>query len=1117
MVSDLTFFAGSASIRQLPAWDTLPFESVSPQNILSAQRLRTLSDVGNNQPAITVIAADALAQRVLPRSVIDKLRFRIEAGAVIARDTLIQELDSCGFRRVSLVEEIGEIAVRGGVVDFFPSTVDQPVRVEFLDNTIETIKLFDAGSQRSTNSLSDLEVLPVGEFVSFHGDPHFEALLDSALEKIKRRGKELETPPREIARILSMLKSGTQFAGMELTNAIALEPLSSWFDYLPKSGLVIINDEIGIQQTLDSFWDLVCEREARLASEHYLIPARTTLYLSPEEVLSKLKDQKLFYVDDLDILSNDRPNIETIQVRSLPNTELVTKLKTKVGTGKALDPLAKAVAHWRQHNFYIAFVVGSQSRAERLQTLLEDCDIETEISSNSGAQWTASTHRSPITILQGHLSSGVQLLNEKLVFISESEIFSERSYRKASQATTNLKRILSSLAQLKENDFIVHVDYGIGVYRGLKHLNVNGVGADLLHIEYADSRLYLPIQNIGKIQKFVGGDGKEPILDKLSSNRWQKTRQKVRDSVVALAGDLIKLYASRSVAQGWRFEPAGAEDDRFADGFPYNETPDQLKAIDDVLADMAKDGPMDRLVCGDVGFGKTEVALRAAFKCVQHTRQVAVLVPTTILVEQHYLNFSNRFMGYPVNVKAISRFYSAADNRATLEGLANGEIDIVIGTQKLLQKDVQFKDLGLLIVDEEHRFGVKQKERLKQMKRQVDVLTLTATPIPRTLHMSLLGIRDISVISTPPQDRRIIRTYIAAHNEVLIRDAILRELQRAGQCFFVHNRIEGIELITEELQRFVPEAKFRFAHGQMDEHQLENIMQSFMNREIDVLVSTSIIESGLDIPNANTIIVNRADMFGLAQLYQLRGRVGRSDRQAYAYFLIPDTRKMGADAQKRLKVLQSLDDLGLGFNLAIRDMEIRGAGNLLGKEQSGDVLAVGFDLYSKILKETVLNLKGEELSLEESIDPEVKLGINAYIPDFYIPDISERLVLYQRLASLETPEDADSLSDEIRDRFGNFGSEVDNLIELMRLRSLLRIYGVERAEFLRSKLVLSFSPRAAISPEKVIALVQRAPTRYRFGKTHALTVLYDKDHLENVTEIYGDIRVILEQVGTISN
>ncbi|NMC62816.1 MAG: transcription-repair coupling factor, partial [SAR324 cluster bacterium] len=889
---------------------------------------------------------------------------------------------------------------------------------------------------------------------------------------------------------------------------------SSLFDYLSPDTKIIIDDEIGVKNSLDTFQELIEERELRFKSERYLIPSKAMLYFSSEEVLGNISARDCDYIDQVNILEDDEEKSgKSVHITSLSNTELSTVLKTKIGSGNALSPLVSMISKWRRQGLSIAFVVSSPVRAERLQRYLLDVDLDAEILSKTGISWVNSPRRSPLVILSGFLNDGFRIPEKKICFISENEIFAERSYRQKKHSKTSLKKLLSAISNLQEGDFVVHVDYGIGVYKGLKQLNVDEVLSDFFQIDYADSRLYLPVQNIGRIQKFVAQEGQVPSLDRLGApQRWIKTKLKVRDAVASLAGDLIKLYASRNISKGWHFDIIGAEDERFADYFPYDETPDQLKAIEETLSDMASEKIMDRLVCGDVGFGKTEVALRAAFKCIQHAKQVALLVPTTILAEQHCRTFQNRFNEYPVKVGVLSRFYDARANKETLKKVASGEIDIVIGTHKLLQRDVQFKDLGLLIIDEEHRFGVAQKEKLKQFRRNVDVLTLTATPIPRTLHMSLLGIRDISIISTPPVDRRAIRTYIANYDENLVRDAILRELHRGGQCFFVHNRIGSIDLITAELSRLVPEARFRYAHGQMSEGQLEPIILSFLRGEFDVLVCTTIIESGIDMPNCNTMIIDRADMYGLAQLYQLRGRVGRSDRQAYAYFLIPESRKLGSEAQKRLKALQSLDDLGLGFNLAIRDLEIRGAGNLLGREQSGSVLSVGYELYSKILKEAILNLKGEELSLEESIDPEVKISSSAYIPDTYIPDISERLVLYQRLASLAYPEEAYEMADEIRDRFGPLPEEVENLIELMRYRTLLRGAGVLRVEQSPQKVTFYFSPRARVDAQKILNLVEEAPNNFKFSKNLAFSMNFASNGESNIQHLYSETERLLAKI-----
>jgi len=883
--------------------------------------------------------------------------------------------------------------------------------------------------------------------------------------------------------------------------------------------MVLLDDRARVEERLENFWSLVKERYERLLEEHQLIPGIEEQFLSPNEFKKKVLDLSPSFLDTafIDEGSVELGTLIEKKIRTGSNTELSVQLKGQTGSG-AFQLLRKYIDSNRNRGFRIAFVMGSQSRRERTAHLLLEIGIEAESLEMSGLEWMQRAARYPVSILPGQISMGARLEDEKLIFIAEQEIFGERSYRKGKKARADIKKLLGSLSQLKQDDFVVHQDYGIGIYRGLSHREVEGIISDFLQIEYADSNLFLPIQHIARVQKFSAAEGQKARLDRLGSRRWQKVKARVKEAIVALAGDLIKLYAARTTGTGWRFEPWGAEDERFADYFAYQETQDQLKAIEETLADMANEKPMDRLVCGDVGFGKTEVALRAAFKCIQHGRQVAVMAPTTILVEQLKQSFINRFREYPVKIEAVSRFYGKEANTQTIAQVAQGQIDIVIGTHRLIQHDVSFKDLGLLIIDEEHRFGVKQKERLKQLKKNVDVLSLTATPIPRTLHMSLLGIRDTSIISTPPTDRQVIRTYTTTFSETLVRDAIMRELQRGGQCFFVHNRIQSIETIAARLKELVPEARFEYAHGQMNESKLEKIMLRFLKKEIDVLISTAIIESGLDIPNANTILIDRADMFGLAQLYQLRGRVGRSDRQAYAYFIVPPLKNLGSEARERLKVIQSLDDLGLGFNLAARDLEIRGAGNLLGKEQSGNVASVGFELYSKIIRDAVHHIKGEEIDPTEDLDPDLKLGFDAYIPDFYIPDVSERLVLYQRLAGIQESEEADDLAYEIEDRFGNPPEEVINLIEFMRIRGLLRKMGCSKGEVSRKedneyRIKLQFAGGAPVDSDRIMALIEKDKLKFRLRGSNHLLIIEKERNFDEPRDFYNYLSDIFGAIG----
>lgn len=1079
-VSNLSFFEREANICTFPVWDVLPLEALSPSIDISAARLNALQIVKEARSFICITSSEALMQRILPWEFFSELSFSIAVNSAADHESLVQKFSNASYRQVGVVNDLGDFAVRGSVIDFFPFGAESPMRVEIQAGRAVKLTHFDPDTQRSIREIDRALVLPVREIVPY-------ARIENP-GAIKERGKKLGVPPSELNTLLAALENNDRdLPGIEMTQMAGFNQLHSFLQYLPPDTDVVIEDKSALTEKIEDFWRLLGEHEARLSEEHRFFPAPEKIYFQ-DALFSSLEEFNQHYVSQVDILSETHEEAAVHQVHAVSNFELKTRLRTLIGTGKALDPLKKLVQSWRKESYRIAFVVGTQARAERLQKTLLSLGLDAPISQKSGSAWMHGAAEPPFVVLLGNLSEGFSLNAEKLIFIAENEVFPEKSYRRAPRSKMTIKRILNSLAQLASGDHIVHTDFGIGIYRGLRHLEVEGVQGDFLHIEYADSTLYLPVHNIGKVQKFYAGEGEVPVVDKLGSSRWTKTKIKVKQALVQLAGDLINLYAQRSVAKGWRFEPYGAEDERFADGFPFSETPDQMRSIQEVLSDMADQKPMDRLVCGDVGFGKTEVALRAAFKCVQHSRQVAVLVPTTILVEQHHRTFSRRFADYPVKVSAVSRFYSRESNKETLENLAAGNVDIIIGTHRLLQKDVRFKDLGLLIIDEEHRFGVKQKERLKQMKTEVDVLSMTATPIPRTLYMSLLDIRDASLIATAPHDRKVIRSYVAAFSDSLVRDSILRELQRGGQVFFLHNRVQSIAGLTARLKELVPEARFEHAHGQMSETQLENIMQRFLAGQIDVLVSTTIIESGLDIPNANTIIIDRADTFGLAQLYQLRGRVGRSSKQAYAYFLIPKSAKLNPAAKQRLHVLQSIDDLGMGFNLAMRDLEIRGAGNLLGKEQSGNVLAVGFELYSKILKEAVLNVKGQALPAFEAIDPEMKLNLPAYIPEYYIPDISERLVMYQRLAMIVSSREADELLLEIEDRFGAIPQEVKLLLEIMRLRGLLRHYGVVKAELTKSKFLLSFTHQSPIAAEKIVELVRKQSKTYAFSRNQVFAV-----------------------------
>jgi transcription-repair coupling factor (superfamily II helicase) len=725
----------------------------------------------------------------------------------------------------------------------------------------------------------------------------------------------------------------------------------------------------------------------------------------------------------------------------------------------------------------VVFVAPTKADATRLRELLANYNYQLPLVESSLPVLLERTDFAQ-AIICGQLNHGFRMPEAGLVMVTFDEIFGTRKRQPAGTTKRHPSHFLTSLSELKQDDFVVHLDHGIGVYRGLKFLKVAGVEGEFLHLEYeGGDRLYLPVDRINMVQKYIGGDGAQPALDRLGGTSWEKVKAKARKSIFAMAEELVQLYALREAREGTAFALPDAMYQEFEAAFEYEETPDQQRAIDETLAGMHNKKPMDRLICGDVGYGKTEVAMRAAFLAVEGGKQVAVLAPTTILAQQHLQTFRHRFRNHPVRIEMVSRFLTNKEIAEILQDTTTGKVDIVIGTHRLLQKDVEFKNLGLVIIDEEHRFGVVHKERLKKLRQLVDVLSLTATPIPRTLHMSLVGIRDLSIIETPPVDRLAIQTYVTRYDDRLIRDAILREIDRGGQVFFLHNRVETIDRLALKLAELVPEAKFAVAHGQMRPKELEKVMLDFFNNQTQVLVCSAIIESGLDFPNANTIIINRADRFGLAQLYQLRGRVGRSHRHAYAYLLIPGEQAITPDAEKRLRALQEIDGLGGGFKLAMHDLEIRGAGNLLGEQQSGQIHAVGFELYTEMMEKAIQELRGEDVSPE--VDPEIRLGIPAYFPDSYIPDANQRLYFYKRLASLRDDQELAELKEEVVDRFGPYTTVVENLFLVMNLRRTLKEFLVQQISVADGRVYLLFHPESPLKVDKILELIQKQKNRFR--------------------------------------
>ena len=1010
---------------------------------------------------------------------LDSLRLELEVGREILRDQLLQGLSSLGYQRVSLVEDRGSFAVRGELVDLFPPMLEQPVRLVFFGDELEEIRSFDPASQRSSDRhLVRLELAPAREMIL--AGSHLETFTGC----FKARCDDLEIPRARREAILSEVREGLLGPGRENLLPLNYAALDTLFDYLDRFCWLVL-DPPAILAAADEFAEAVQVGEQRAArSGEPFVPA-SSFYLNSQELEKCLGQGSRIDLAALQIyqLEEEHP---IYRVAVTGNADLRPDQMTHDGS---LAPLVERLREWLNDDWRILVVCHQRGQAERLLDLLAPSELPVTWQPElvPGRSFPVG-----LTVTTGPLDSGFRLVEERLVVICDDEIFGPRSHRRV----RNRQRVFeSSLADLKIADLVVHADYGIGRFLGLVHLQTGAVEGDFIHLEYAgDDRLYLPIERIEKVQKYLA-DGSHPRLDKMGSGGWEKAKLRARATIEELARDLLQIQARRQLAEGYSYSPPDQLFREFEAAFPYEETPDQLEAIEAVLDDMISDRPVDRLICGDVGYGKTEVAIRAAFKAVLDSRQVAVLVPTTVLARQHLETFRQRFADYPVVVEMLSRFRTPAEQKRILERTAAGKIDILIGTHRLLQRDLRFKNLGLIVVDEEQRFGVTHKERLKKMRAEVDVITLTATPIPRTLHLSLAGLRSLSIIDTPPVDRQAIRTYVTRFDEDLIRDSILRELRRGGQIYFVHNRVQSIDAMADFLKQLVPQASIGVGHGQMPGPALERVMLDFIEGRTNLLVCSTIIENGIDIPTANTMIINRADCFGLAQLYQLRGRIGRSHQRAYAYLMIPGEGVLTKDARERLKVLQEQTELGAGFRIARHDLELRGAGDLLGARQAGQVAAIGFEMYTELLDDTIQELQGQRR--EERVDPEIRLGLSAFLPESYVADPNQRLVLYRKLASARHDTEIYLAGDELRDRYGELPAPAELLLDVMKLRVLMKQLHVELAEFDGHNLVFAFPADTRVAPEQIMALLQDSK-KYSFSPDYRLSIRLGRISREDV-------------------
>jgi transcription-repair coupling factor (superfamily II helicase) len=1075
LAKDVAFYVGAPAVVRIPADAVLPYDDLSPDRGVEMERLASLARLHLQPEAIraVVVSARAFARRAVPRALFDQGTDLLGQGLEIDREALARRLVDLGYARVPLVEDPGTFAVRGGVVDVWSPAERLPARLEFFGDEVESCRRFDPQTQRSETEPAELLVCPARE--ALFG----EEARTAAKEAIRALAEQVNRPTSRVRELLDAIDAATPFFGLEaLLPAFHPGGLVPLVDHLPPETVAFVDDAPAVEEAFDALAaELAREHAAALAREELALPPEAH-YLPPDDARARLAALPAVRRHSVWLGTGD-----PIRFSLGDSAALRGEIEAAHGDEGALAPLTRRLEDWRKRGLAAVVACGSPSTADRLRRLLEDRRQATR--SHPGplgdprALYDPAIH---VHLVPGEISAGFIDGDGGLALLSDEEVFGRRVRKRARQGKDD-NAFAAAFRELEEGDLVVHVEHGIARYLGLTKMQIRGVEGDFLVLGYDGAdRLYLPIAKLRQVQKFTGANPETIRLDRLGGQSFALRKARVKEQLLKMAAELLDIYAARAAHPGHAFSEPDELYREFEAEFPWDETPDQAKAIDDVLSDMRKATgaarpPMDRLVCGDVGYGKTEVAMRAAMLAVLSKRQVAVLVPTTVLAAQHERTFRERFKGYPVRIEAISRMKSAEEVRAILKDVALGKVDVVIGTHRLLGADVSFQSLGLVVVDEEQRFGVAHKERLKKLRKLVDVLTLTATPIPRTLHMAMSGVRDLSIIATPPEDRRAIRTFVSKFDPGQVKEAIETELRRGGQVFFVHNRVRSIGAMQKFLSELVPTARFGVAHGQMGEGKLEEVMTRFVRRELDVLIASAIIESGIDIPSANTIIVNRADHFGLSQLYQIRGRVGRSRERAYAYLLVPARRPVTKDARKRLEVLQRFSELGAGFRIASHDLELRGAGNLLGKDQSGQIEAVGFDLYTQLLDEAVRELKGE--APREEIDPDVTLPVPAFIPDPYMPDVHQRLYFYKRFAQAGTDEELDAIRGEIVDRCGDPPEEVDHLCELMAVKVRLRAFGIRALEAGPGRLVFTLGSEAALDPFRLAKHVQGSGGRLR--------------------------------------
>ena len=1090
-----------------PAKDLLFYTADIHGNLITRQRMQVLRQIIEKQTGVVVTTIDGLMDHLLPVSMLESQILRTSSGDTIDLNQWKEKLTSLGYERMAQVDGMGQFSIRGGIIDIYPMTEELPLRIELWDDEVDSIRTFDLESQRSVEQLDEAVIYPATELVLTRKQ------IESGILKIEKAAKQYEAVLRKemkteeahrihtiTAEVVEGLKEGWKISGIDSFLTCFCENTVTFLEYFPKEDLAVFLDEpLRLKEEAETVEGEFRESMIHRLEKGYLLPEQTSLLYSSRETLARLQTPASLLMTGLE--------------QKLPGMTVEKKFSISVKNvssyQNSFEMLIKDLKRWKKEKYRVILLSGSRTRASRLAGDLR----EYELSAFCPDDDSRAVQPGEILVTYGNLHRGFEYTQIKFVVITEGDMFGTRQKKRKRKKTTYEGKKIQSFSELSIGDYVVHESHGLGIYRGIEKIEQDRVVKDYLKIEYGDGgNLYLPATRLEGIQKYAGSDAKAPKLNKLGGEQWKKTKAKVKSAVREIAKDLVELYAARQQTDGFQYGEDTVWQQEFEELFPYDETDDQLDAIEATKKDMESTRIMDRLICGDVGYGKTEIALRAAFKAIQDGKQVVYLVPTTILAQQHYNTFVQRMKDFPVRVDLMCRFRTPTEQKKTIEDLKRGLVDIVIGTHRVLSKDVVFKDLGLLIIDEEQRFGVTHKEKIKKMKENIDVLTLTATPIPRTLHMSLVGIRDMSVLEEPPVDRIPIQTYVMEHNDEMIREAIHRELARNGQVYYVYNRVQDIDQVAAHISELVPGAVVTYAHGQMKEHQLERIMLDFINGDIDVLVSTTIIETGLDISNANTMIIQDADRMGLSQLYQLRGRVGRSNRISYAFLMYKRDKMLKEDAEKRLQAIREFTELGSGIKIAMRDLEIRGAGNVLGAEQHGHMEAVGYDLYCKLLNEAVQALKGGQTEIEE-YETVVDCDIDAYIPSSYIKNEYQKLDIYKRISSIEDEEEYLDVQDELLDRFGDMPRAVDNLLVVAALKATAHKAYITEVNVNRQEARLTMYRHAKLNTEGIPELIAKYKGDLRFQSGEEPYFLYrDRNKNKDCSAMMEKTQVLLKEL-----